>query len=273
MKEQVERFQALGFPVWMDDFGSGYSSLDVLEDIKFDLIKFDMSFTQKIGKSEEGRIVLTELMKMATALGVNTICEGVETEEQSRFLQEIGCSKLQGFLFSKALPLEGIIERYKAGIQIGYENPAESEYFEAIGKVNLYDLAIITAEDVNENESLLQNAFSTLPMGVMEVKGNEAVFVRTNQSYREFANRYLGIDFSDQMASGGFRPLGSDSPFTKLVLECCETGNRAFLDEKMADGSVVRSFIRRIRTNPVTGATAMVVAILSITSPPQEPSA
>jgi len=273
MKEQVERFQALGFPVWMDDFGSGYSSLDVLEDIKFDLIKFDMSFTQKIGKSEEGRIVLTELMKMTTALGVSTICEGVETEEQSRFLQEIGCSKLQGFLFSKALPLEGIIERYKAGIQIGYENPAESEYFEAIGKVNLYDLAIITAEDVNENESLLQNAFSTLPMGVMEVKGNEAVFVRTNQSYREFANRYLGIDFSDQMASGGFRPLGSDSPFTKLVLECCETGNRAFLDDKMADGSVVRSFVRRIRTNPVTGATAMVVAVLSITSPPQEPSA
>ena len=105
MKKQVERFQALGFPVWMDDFGSGYSSLDVLQSIKFDLIKFDMNFMRKLDESSDGRIILTELMKMALSLGVDTICEGVETEEQSRFLQEIGCSKLQGFLFQQACAL------------------------------------------------------------------------------------------------------------------------------------------------------------------------
>ena len=99
IKTQIERFQALGFPVWMDDFGSGYSSLDVLQSIKFDLIKFDMGFLRRLDENEDGKIILTELMKMASALGVDTICEGVETEEQMHFLQEIGlelCVPLSG---------------------------------------------------------------------------------------------------------------------------------------------------------------------------------
>ena len=73
MKAQVKRFQALGFPVWMDDFGSGYSSLDVLQSIKFDLLKFDMNFMRRLDESSDGRIILTELMKMALSLGVDTV--------------------------------------------------------------------------------------------------------------------------------------------------------------------------------------------------------
>ena len=101
MKERIARFQELGFAVWMDDFGSGYSSLDVLRDIQFDLIKFDMSFMRKIDEGEKGKIILTELMKMAASLQVETICEGVETEEHVRFLQRIGCTKQQGYFFGK----------------------------------------------------------------------------------------------------------------------------------------------------------------------------
>ena len=88
----------------MDDFGSGYSSLDVLQSIQFDLIKFDMSFMRKLDEGENGKIILTELMKLAAKLQLDTICEGVEKEEHVRFLQEIGCSKLQGFFFSKPVP-------------------------------------------------------------------------------------------------------------------------------------------------------------------------
>ncbi len=92
MKEQIQRFQSLGFSVWMDDFGKGYSSLDTLQSVKFQLIKFDMSFMQNFNNGESGKIILTELVKMATSLGMDTVCEGVETEEQVRFLREIGCS-------------------------------------------------------------------------------------------------------------------------------------------------------------------------------------
>ena len=104
MNEQVNRFHENGFPVWMDDFGSGYSSLDVLQSIQFDLIKFDMSFLRKIDEGEKGKIILTELMKLASQLQLDTICEGVEKEDHASFLREIGCRKLQGYYYSKPVP-------------------------------------------------------------------------------------------------------------------------------------------------------------------------
>ena len=106
MNEQVNRFHENGFSVWMDDFGSGYSSLDVLQNIRFDLIKFDLSFTRKLDEGENGKIILTELMRLASRLNVDTICEGVEKEEHVNFLREIGCSKLQGYYFSRPVPYE-----------------------------------------------------------------------------------------------------------------------------------------------------------------------
>jgi len=107
MNEQVNRFRANGFAVWMDDFGSGYSSLDVLQSIDFDLIKFDMSFLRKLDEGDEEnktRLLLTEFMKLASLLKFDTLCEGIETESQAAFLQGIGCRKLQGYLFGKPEP-------------------------------------------------------------------------------------------------------------------------------------------------------------------------
>ncbi|MER2139980.1 MAG: EAL domain-containing protein, partial [Succiniclasticum sp.] len=118
MKTQVQRFQELGFQVWMDDFGSGYSALDVLQDIHFDLIKFDMRFMHRFGEGNESRIIMTELVKMALGLGVETVTEGVETKEQVEFLREVGCTKLQGYYFCKPIPMEQIVERYRKGTQI-----------------------------------------------------------------------------------------------------------------------------------------------------------
>ena len=260
MKAQVERFRALGFQVWMDDFGSGYSSLDVLQSIKFDLIKFDMSFMRKLDEGDSGKIILTELMKMATALGVDTVCEGVETQSQVNFLREIGCSKLQGFYFCKAIPLEEIVERYRRGIQIGYENPDESGYFEAMGRINLYDLAVVANEEVNA----FQNSFNTIPMGIIEVNGEKSRFVRSNQSYRNFCKGFFGVD----LANVGEAFHENSSGFMQNVERLCRgRGIRTLYDEKMPDGSVVHSFARRIGTNPVTGSIAVAVAVLSISEP------
>jgi diguanylate cyclase (GGDEF)-like protein len=108
MKEQVSRFRGLGFPVWMDDFGSGFSSLDVLHQIHFDLIKFDMRFMERFDEGAEGRIILTDMVNMTKDLGTETICEGVEEKEQARFLREIGCTKIQGYYYGKPAPFEEI---------------------------------------------------------------------------------------------------------------------------------------------------------------------
>ena len=263
MKAQVERFQELGFPVWMDDFGSGYSSLDVLQSIRFNLLKFDMSFMQKLDEGDSGKIILTELMKMASALGVDTICEGVETEAQVRFLREIGCSKLQGYYFCKPIPYEKILERYQNGTAIGFENEAEADYYEAISRVNLFDLAVIA----NEEENAFQNFFNTLPMGIVEIKDGKARFARTNQSYRDFIKRFFGMELTDQEEDYTETPSGTGSSFMKLVRQCCERGGREFFDEQMPDGSIVHCFVRRIALNPITGSAAAAIAVLSISQP------
>ena len=257
MKEQIGRFRELGFPVWMDDFGSGYSSLDVLQSIRFDLIKFDMSFMKKLDEGEAGKIILTDLMRMATSLGVDTVCEGVETEKQARFLQEIGCSKLQGFYYGRPVPVEELQERFRSGNGIGFEDPEASSYFEAIGRVNLYDLDIIASQD----EDIARNTFNTMPMAIIEVKGDGARFVRTNPSYRMFISRFFGADVTVTIKD--FVPY--KSPFMlNIIRTCCEQGTRAFFNEKMADGSVVHSFSRRIGVNPVTGDTAIAIGVLSV---------
>ena len=124
MKRQIRRFQDLGFPVWMDDFGSGYSSLDVLQDIHFDLIKFDMRFMQRFDEGEESKIILTELLRMAQGLGIETVCEGVETDQQVAFLRTAGCVKLQGFYFSKPIPFEN---RLNGKTKLRYEQVDEQE--------------------------------------------------------------------------------------------------------------------------------------------------
>ena len=104
MRHQMHRFHDLGFAVWMDDFGSGYSSLDILSRLNLDLIKFDMSFTRRLDESEKSRTIMGDMMGMIDDLGIATLAEGVETEEQSRFLRKHGCDKLQGYYYGKPTP-------------------------------------------------------------------------------------------------------------------------------------------------------------------------
>jgi len=263
MKEQVERFRKDGFPVWMDDFGSGYSSLDILQSFHFDLIKFDMSFMREFNQGENAKIVLTELMRMATSLGLDTVCEGVETAEQVRFLQEIGCSKLQGFWFSKPIPFDTIREMIRDKKLIPNENPEESEYYENIGRISLYDLDLITGDEADS----FHNVFSTIPMAILEVTGRTIRYIRSNPSYREFVRRFFNKDLSDLQ-------IGLDAPvveyvngFFRVVRQCCEGRNRIYFDERMPDGSTAHSFVRRLSVNPVTGSVAVAVAVLSISEP------
>ena len=261
IKRQVERFRALGFPVWMDDFGSGYSSLDVLQSMPVDLIKFDMRFMQQFNHEEKNRIILTELMRLAIGLGLDTICEGVEREDQVEFLREIGCAKLQGYYYGKPIPLENILERQANGQLIGFENPDDTSYYEAIGRINLYDLAEITKE---EDANFLRY-FNTVPMAIIEVRGNKAKFTRTNQAYRDFIERVFHIDLA--VLSGPFEetPEGPGLPFVMMLRQCCAEGGRALFDETMPDGSTVHSFMRSIAENQSTGTQAAAVAVLAIT--------
>ncbi len=106
IEKKMARFQELGFSILMDDFGSGYSSLNILKDLAVDILKVDMKFLTKGPHPGRGEMILASVIRMAKWLMLPVIMEGVETEKQVSFLQEIGCEWIQGDYFSPAVPIE-----------------------------------------------------------------------------------------------------------------------------------------------------------------------
>lgn len=265
MKEQIDRFRAQGFRVWMDDFGSGYSSLDALQSITFDLIKFDMGFLRRLDQGDEGKVILTSMVRMATSLGLDTVCEGVETAELVRFLREIGCSKLQGYYFMKPAPPALIVEKYARNTLGGFEDAREAPYYETMGKISLFDLSFLA----NVDDSVIKSTFDTVPMGIMEIDDDDinARFVRSNQPFRDFMKRAFGFDLSDPNVVYPVPTEGLGAGFIEALEQSRGNGGRAFVDERLEDGSIARSFLRSIAKNPVNGRESVAVAVLSITEP------
>ena len=110
--EILDRLQKFGFQIEIDDFGSGYSSLNTLKDIKADLLKIDMLFLRETDNQERSRKILKFIITMAKALNMDVITEGVETEKQLDFLSGIGCEMFQGFYFSKPIPVDKFEDKY-----------------------------------------------------------------------------------------------------------------------------------------------------------------
>ena len=94
-----------GFIVEMDDFGSGYSSLGLLMEFDVDVIKFDRRFFRHVSRKKT-RDVVSAMVELAGRLGVQTVAEGIENEEQLAFLREVGCDLVQGYVFAKPMPIE-----------------------------------------------------------------------------------------------------------------------------------------------------------------------
>ncbi|MCR5419358.1 MAG: bifunctional diguanylate cyclase/phosphodiesterase [Lachnospiraceae bacterium] len=114
----------------MDDFGSGYSSLNMLKDVPFDVIKIDREFFSESITSEASVWILQKIIEMAEGLGIKTLCEGVENEEQVKLLRELGCYYVQGYYYSKPMPFDEYIEKYCEEKENGkeyYDNLFESQ--------------------------------------------------------------------------------------------------------------------------------------------------
>lgn len=114
---QISRQTALlknsGFTLLMDDFGSGYSSLNVLLESPFDVIKLDKRFIENMMTSDKGRNILEHVLQMASNLDITVLAEGVETKEQVELLKSIGCDQVQGYYYAKPMPEDEFFELLK----------------------------------------------------------------------------------------------------------------------------------------------------------------
>ena len=117
--DQLSAIRESGYKLWVDDFGSGYSSLNVFSMFDIDLIKFDMELLRNLdARGGANRVILKGMVDVAHKLGIHTLCEGMETPEQKQFLLDIGCELAQGFLYHKPEGLDTIFERLNIGIPI-----------------------------------------------------------------------------------------------------------------------------------------------------------
>ena len=117
--EQLKKIRENGYKLWVDDFGSGYSSLNVFSSFDIDLIKFDMSLLINLdAHNGVNRVILKGMIDIAHELGVHTLCEGMETEEQKNFLLNAGCELGQGFFYHRPESLDTILERLHKDIPI-----------------------------------------------------------------------------------------------------------------------------------------------------------
>ena len=126
----------------MDDFGSGYSSLNMLKDVPFDVIKIDREFFSESITSSSSILILRKIIEMAEGLGIRVLCEGVETKDQVDLLKQLGCCYVQGYYFAKPMPMEEFITTYCKSMQDG------KKYYD-----DLYE-----AESAQREERLLKEA-------------------------------------------------------------------------------------------------------------------
>ena len=117
MHKVLDSFRAKGYGIWMDDFGSGYSSLNLLKDFNFDVLKLDMKFLSSF--TVKSKAVVKSVVTMAKDIGIFTLAEGVETAEEVEFLKEIGCGRLQGYYYGRPEPLEDVFRHMnEKGVKI-----------------------------------------------------------------------------------------------------------------------------------------------------------
>ena len=186
LRAAMDKFHAAGYQIWMDDFGSGYSSLNNLKDFDFDLLKIDMIFLKNFKTNSRSHIILREIVDMAKHLGIHTLCEGVETKEQADFLRAIGCDRLQGFYFSKPLPQEEMLALIEKNGLDHYEPQEMNDYYDTIGETN-----ILVNPMVNHISQGIKHL--EMPLAFIERRtDDQLVYYFTNFAYKdELTRRHL----------------------------------------------------------------------------------
>lgn len=109
IKHEVAKIRNAGYEVWVDDFGSGYSSLNTIAEYEFDVLKLDLIFLRSYNNPQT-RKLMSYIIKGASDLGIKPLCEGVETEEHYQFLKSINCERAQGYYFGKPMLLDETLE-------------------------------------------------------------------------------------------------------------------------------------------------------------------
>lgn len=253
--DQIKTLRDNGYIVWMDDFGSGYSSLNVLKNYDFDLVKIDMDFLSEFDSTDNGKIILKHVVSMIKNLNIHTLVEGVETQEQYDFLKSIGCEMIQGYLIGRPMPyLESLECVRKDGRDL--ESSEERAFCEEIGQIDILRQNPLQ----NITHSAIENP---LPLAIYIRDRRQWRFVYSNSGFKRVIDALggEGIDSVERM-------LNSDS--TKLdgtrkhFFDVCENSKSEKKTESMdfiEGGRIVNLRVRHIGSDEANDRDAYLVSI------------
>lgn len=205
----LQKFHEAGYSVWMDDFGSGYSSLNLLKEFPFDELKIDMLFLKNL--DEKGRQIVRTIVDMAKKLGIHTLAEGAETAEHVDFLRDIGCEKIQGFYYGRPQPID-LMRKHVQDFGLDFETRAEAHLYEKAGAVNV---------------------ITEVPVAIFTNKGEQLQMIYANAAYQQVLDTLGGrnenelnkiIDQPDYALYRRFQE------FTRAVIECREERTLYYVD-------------------------------------------
>ena len=189
LAREIDRFRDAGYQVWLDDFGSGFSSLNTLKDYVFDVVKIDMAFLREFDTKPQSRTIISSIVNMAKQLGMQTLIEGVETEEQFDFLREIGCEFVQGFLVGRPVPSEENEKRLLAGDLVMERWPLHA-YHDRLGAIN--SLSATPFDFPWEAAAQDRPLAEMLPLAIVERENGELRFVTVNDAFTQVI-REMGL--------------------------------------------------------------------------------
>lgn len=247
--KHIKKFRDAGYEVWMDDFGAGYSSFNNLKDYDFDVVKIDMGFLREFETNQKSRIILASIVNMAKELGIHTLAEGVETEEQYEFLLKIGCEKMQGYLFGKPKP----VSEFVRSVDCSSENCEEfdfSSYYDDIGTVNFLNSTPLRTKTM---EIMIK-----LPIAIAELCDDKVTFIYANEAYIEFMKN-IGAEDLEQANKLSVSKEMDNSRGLANILKLAETSyNHRSEADLVANGNVVNTKVRFLSRHGDKAAFALV---------------
>ncbi len=216
---QIDALHKEGFEVWMDDFGSGFSSLAAIKEFDFDLIKLDMAFFKK-KNDEKCDIIVDSIIRAAKRLGTKTLAEGIETAEQAERLASMGCDMLQGYHYFRPTPLKEIISTLRAGTHLPLEPQEEEPYWDAVASVSLCDLA-----SNNNGQGVSESPVSELPAGIIELRDDSWYVPRANEALRDFLDRGDVLSTSIPTTQTARFAVRFDEALHSAIVRCRTSGS------------------------------------------------
>lgn len=184
----VGRMKELGFIIEMDDFGSGYSSLNMLSELPIDILKLDMRFIQRETEKNNSRSILSFVISMAKWMKLTVVAEGVETKEQINLLRNMDCDLVQGYYYAKPMPTEEFTKLvFKSNLAVDTAESKEDETFiQRTDNTGAKSKVMLIVDDIEVNRAILAECFRSY-YAIVEAADGEEAYMYVQEHFDDIA--------------------------------------------------------------------------------------